>query len=143
MDKIRIKLVDGGKEPRYMTSGSACADCYARLSTEYIILLRGKRTLVPLGFCMELPKGYEAVIRPRSGNSKKGIDVALGTIDADFRGEVKANVINNSDEDFFIHNLDRICQIKIQRAEQFVFETVDELSETDRGNGGFGSTGVN
>jgi len=141
--KVKVKLVDGGKAPEYKHDDDACADCYARLSTEYIILLRGKRTLVPLGFCMEIPSGYEAVIRPRSGNSKKGIDVAIGTVDAGYRGEVMANVINNSDEDFFIHNLDRICQIKIQRAEQAVFETVDELSETDRGNGGFGSTGVN
>ena len=97
--------------------------------------------MVALGFCIELPKGYEAVIRPRSGMTKKGIDIALGTIDWDYRNEVMCQLINNSDGDFDIKNLDRICQMKIQKAEQFEFVQVDELSETDR-KGGFGSTGV-
>ncbi len=139
---INIKLIDGGKIPEYKHEDDACADCYARLPTENITVLKGKRTLVPLGFAIELPKGMEAVIRPRSGLSKKGIDIAIGTIDAGYRGEVMACVINNSNEDFVIHNLDRICQMKIQKAEQIAFEVVDELSDTERGEGGFGSTGI-
>ena len=139
---MKIKLFDGGKVPEYKTKGAACADCYARLPTESITIIKGKRALIPLGFAIELSVGYEAVIRPRSGLSKKEIDGVIGTIDADYRGEVMACLINNSDEDFVIHNLDRICQLKIQKAEQLNFEVVDELSETERGEGGFGSTGV-
>jgi dUTP pyrophosphatase len=139
--KVKIKFIDGGKLPEYKTEGAVCADCYARLSAPFISIPKGKRCLVNLGFAIELPVGYEAVIRPRSGLSKTGIDVSIGTIDWDYRGEVKACVINNTDGDFDIHNEDRICQIKIQKAEQFEFEKVDELSETKRGEGGFGSTG--
>ncbi len=140
---IKLKLIDGGKIPEYKTAEASCADCYARLPTENITIMKGKRTLVPLGFALELPKGMEAVIRPRSGLAKRGVDIAIGTIDSDFRGEVLANVINNSDEDFVIHNLDRICQLKIQRAKQYNFVEVNELSSTERGEGGFGHTGVN
>lgn len=139
--KVKIKIIDGGKLPEYKTEGAACADCYARLSAPFISIPKGKRCLVNLGFAIEVPEGYEAVIRPRSGLSKTGIDVAIGTIDWDYRGEVKACVINNTDGDFDIHNEDRICQIKIQKAEQFEFEKVDTLSETERGEKGFGSTG--
>ncbi|MBR1536007.1 MAG: dUTP diphosphatase [Treponema sp.] len=139
--EIKVKLVDGGKMPEYKTAGAACADCYARLITPFITIPKKSRVLVALGFCIELPKGYEAVIRPRSGMTKKGIDIALGTIDWDYRNEVMCQLINNSDGDFDIKNLDRICQMKIQKAEQFEFVQVDELSETDR-KGGFGSTGV-
>ena len=138
---VKIKLFDGGKMPEYKTEMAACADCYARLPTPSITLLAGKRTLIPLGFAIELPEGFEAVIRPRSGLSKKGIDGAIGTIDADYRGEVAACLSNNSGADYTIYNLDRICQMKIQRAERFGFERVDELSGTERGSRGFGSTG--
>ena len=139
--EIKVKLVDGGKMPEYKTAGASCADCYARLVTPFITIPKKSRVLVALGFCIELPKGYEAVIRPRSGMTKNGIDIALGTIDWDYRNEVMCQLINNSDGDFDIKNLDRICQMKIQKAEQFEFVQVDELSETDR-KGGFGSTGV-
>lgn len=139
---IKIKLLDGGKLPVYKTDGAACADCYARLPTESVTILAGKRTYIPLGFCIELPKEIEAVIRPRSGLSGDEIDVIQGTIDFDFRGEVKALVVNNKEEDFVIHNLDRICQMKIQEAKQYKFEIVSELSETERGTKGLGSTGV-
>lgn len=139
---VRIKLVDGGKMPEYKTKGAACADCHARLITPYVTIPKGARCLINLGFAIELPEGYEAVIRPRSGMTKKGIDVACGTIDSDFRDEVKCQIINNSGGDFDIHNLDRICQIKIQEARQVRFIPVEELSKTERGNNGFGSTGV-
>ena len=138
----KIKLIDGGKVPEYKTEGSSCADCYARLPTESVTIIKGKRVLIPLGFALELQECYEAIIRPRSGLTLKGIDVGIGTIDSDYRGEVMACVINNSDEDYVIHNLDRICQIKIQPTRQFNFEVVDELSKTERGESGFGSTGV-
>lgn len=140
---MNIKIFEGGKPPVYKHDDDACADCCARLPTGEITLLAGKRTLVPLGFAIELPSGFEAVIRPRSGLSKRGIDCAIGTIDAGFRAEVQACIINNSGDDFVIHNCDRICQLKIQPAEQVPFVVVDKLSETQRGDGGFGSTGLN
>ena len=138
---IRIKLLPNGITPVFKTEDASCADCWARIEKEVIIGV-GKRAKIPLGFCIELPKGYEAVIRGRSGLSSKGIDVAIGTIDADYRGEVMAMIINNSSNDFKISPNDRICQMKIQQAEQFDFEVVEELTETERGEGGFGHTGV-
>lgn len=89
-----------------------------------------------------MPKGFEAVIRPRSGLTSKKIDIGIGTIDCDYRGEVKACVINKSNEPFVIIKGDRVCQMKFQYAEQAKFKVVDELSDTERGAGGFGSTGV-
>lgn len=139
---IKISVVDGGKAPEYKTAGAACADCYARLLTPYIIIPAGSRCLINLGFRIELPSGFEAVIRPRSGLTKVAVDIGLGTIDCDYRGEVKACVINNTGHDYTVNNLDRICQMYIGPAKQYDFEIVDELSETVRGEGGFGSTGV-
>ena len=98
--------------------------------------------MIPLGFAIELPEGYEAVIRPRSGLMRKGIDELIGTIDSDYRGEVMACLVNNTEGRVKIYNGDRICQMKIQVAEQFSFKVVDRLSETERGEGGFGSTGM-
>lgn len=91
---IKVKVIDGGKLPEYKTEDAACCDCYSRLITPFITIPKGGRVLVNLGFALELPKGYEAVIRPRSGNSLKGLCIETGTIDADFRGEVKACVVN-------------------------------------------------
>ena len=139
---IKMKIVNGGKIPEYKSEMAACADCYARLPTPFITVLKGARCYINLGFCIELPAGYEAVIRPRSGLTKIGIDIEPGTIDADYRGEVKACLINNSGEEFKINNFDRICQMKIQKAEQFKFLPVVELTKTKRGEAGFGSTGV-
>ena len=142
--KIKIKLIEGGKMPEYKTSGAACADCYARINfnIDCIVIPPGCRALIPLGFAIELPEGYEAVIRPRSGLTSKYIDEAIGTIDCDYRGEVKGCIINNTGSEIRINNQDRICQMKIQEAKQFEFVQVEELSETERGNKGFGSTGV-
>lgn len=139
---IKMKIVDGGKMPEYKTAGASCADCYARLATPFITIPNRATTLINLGFAVELPKGYEMVIRPRSGLSSKGIVAAYGTVDSDYRGEVKACITNLSGGDFDIKNLERICQMKIQPTEQHEFIAVDELSETKRGKGGFGSTGV-
>lgn len=136
---VKVKLVEGGVMPVYKTKGAACADCYARLDVN---IPSGKRALVPLGFCIELPEGYEAEIRPRSGNSKNGVDVCIGTIDEDYRGEVMACVVNNLGEGLAVEKGSRVCQMKIQKAEQFKFIQVEELSETERGQGGFGHTGL-
>lgn len=137
--KIGIKLFNGGKIPVKQTSGAACFDCFAN---EDVTIAGKTRKLVKLGFGLEMPYCYEALIRPRSGLSKKGIDVALGTIDEDFKAEISANVINNTDEDFEVHKGDRICQIAIRSFEKIEFLQVKELSETERGQGGFGHTGL-
>lgn len=142
LPKIKIKLFDGGKLPEYKTSGAVCADCYTRLDEQKIVIPAGSRKLVPLGFAVELPYGYELVIRPRSGLTSKGIDCAIGTIDADYRGEVLVNVINTLADDFVIQNGERICQMAIRQVPEFEFVIVDELSETERGKCGFGSTGI-
>ena len=93
---VKVKLIEGGKTPEFKTKGAVAADCYARLS-EKITIQPKSRVLIPLGFVIELPEGYEAVIRPRSGLTSKCIDVAIGTIDFDYRGEVKVCLINNTD----------------------------------------------
>jgi len=136
---IKLKLFDGAKTPEYKTNGAACADCYSNADCS---LKPNETKLIPLGFALELPEGYEAQIRGRSGLAKKKINVALGTVDADYRGEVSAIVTNGSNDVFVINSGDRIAQMKIGIAPQYDFEIVDELSETERGCGGFGSTGV-
>ena len=138
---IKIKLIDGGKMPEFKTEGAVCLDCYARLAMSFVSIPANSRCLVNLGFAMELPKGYEAVIRPRSGLSKEGIDIAIGTIDWDYRGEVKACLINNTIGARTINNEERICQIAIREVPEIEFEVVSELSETNRDENGFGSTG--
>ena len=139
--KIKMKLFKGGILPVFKTEGAVAADCYAN-NEDAITIPSGKRALVPLGFAMELPNGYEAVIRPRSGLTSKGIDIGIGTIDCDYRGEVKACVINNSDAEFIVPGSFRICQIAIREVPETEFIIVNELSETERGSGGFGHTGV-
>lgn len=142
MVDVKIKIVKDGKLPCFKHEGDAAADCYARLPTEKITLLKGKRTLIPLGFCIEVPEEWEVQIRPRSGLSAKGIDVAFGTGDSSYRGEYMANVINNSDVDFDILNGDRICQMAIREVPKVSFYEVAELSETERVDKGFGSSGL-
>jgi len=142
MKEIRVKVYRNGKIPEYKTDGAACLDCYARLDVGEDIIPFNSRKRIPLGFAIELPEGYEAVIRPRSGMTAQGIDEAIGTIDCDYRGEVCACLINNSGIPFIVRNGDRICQLKIQKAETFKLVEADELSETVRGSNGFGSTGM-
>lgn len=139
--QVKIKLIDGGKIPEYKTKGASCFDCYARLAADEIEVPAGKRVLVNLGFCLGLPDEYEAVIRPRSGYSKQSVDIAIGTIDSDYTGEVKACVVNNTGGTLEIKNGERICQMKIQKSERFSFKIVEELEDTERGDGGFGHTG--
>ena len=138
--KIKLKLVDGGRLPEFKTDGAVCADCYSRCE-EPIEIKSGERKLIPLGFAVELPKGYEMVLRPRSGMSKNGIDATIGTIDFDYRGEVMVCIINNMDKAIAVENDTRICQCAIRQVPETEFEVVSELSETNRGENGFGSTG--
>ncbi len=130
--------------PTYATPLSAGMDLRANL-TEPIVLKPLARCLVPTGLYIALPEGYEAQVRPRSGLAiKKGITVlnSPGTIDADYRGEVCVILVNLSTEDFIIEDGERIAQMVIARHEQVNWECVDELTETLRGAGGFGHTGV-
>ena len=139
---VKIKIFDGGKKPEYKRIGDACLDCYSRIDSGALVIPSGERTLISLGFALELSPDYEAVIRPRSGLTSKCIDIGIGTIDSNYRGEIKACVINNSLDDFEIKNGDRICQLAIRKVPEIIFEVVDKLSETERGEKGFGSTGV-
>lgn len=130
--------------PAYATPLSAGMDLRANLN-ESIVLRPLQRCLVPTGLYIALPAGYEAQVRPRSGLAiKRGISVlnAPGTIDADYRGEICVILINLSGEDFVIEDGERIAQMIIARHEQVAWEEVDVLSETERGAGGFGHTGV-
>ncbi len=136
---------DGLKLPAYETVLAAGADLRAAVSDSVpMVLTPGERALVPTGFCMALPAGYEAQIRPRSGLAYKHGITCLntpGTIDADYRGEVKVLLINHGQEPFTIHRGERIAQMVVSPITQPEFIEVDVLSETDRGAGGFGSTG--
>lgn len=136
---IKIKLFGNGKVPVRKTSGAACFDCFANKS---LVIKKGSREKVPLGFGLELPYLFEAVIRPRSGLTLKGIDSAIGTIDEDFRAEISAVVINNSDNDFEVKEGDRICQLAIRRYDKIGFDIKKSLNNTERGADGFGSTGT-
>ncbi len=129
--------------PSYATPESSGLDLRAALETP-VVLEPGQRTLIPTGFQMALPRGYEAQIRPRSGLAlKHGITMlnTPGTIDADYRGEVKVLAINLGDESFEIGHGDRIAQMVIAPVTRGVVTAVDELPDSERGEGGFGSTG--
>ncbi|WP_127140473.1 dUTP diphosphatase [Flagellimonas marinaquae] len=142
--KIKIINKSGHKLPHYETLASAGMDLRADLESP-ITLKPLERAIVPTGLFMELPVGYEAQVRPRSGlAAKKGITVlnAPGTIDADYRGNVGVILVNLSNEDFTVENGERIAQMVIAKHERAEWEEVETLSETDRGEGGFGSTGT-
>ena len=143
---IKIKIVNKGNQPlpEYATPQSAGVDLRANID-EPIELKPLNRTLIPTGLHIALPEGYEAQIRPRSGLAiKKGITClnTPGTIDADYRGEVGVILINLSAETFIVNPGERIAQMIINKFEQAEFELVEELDETERGEGGFGHTGV-
>ncbi len=130
--------------PSYETALAAGADLRAALGRTPMVLEPGQRGLVPTGFCMALPAGFEAQIRPRSGLAFKHGLTCLntpGTIDADYRGEVKVLLINHGAEPFTIYHGERIAQMIIAPVVQANFKAVSQLSETRRGSGGFGSTG--
>ncbi len=145
-EKIIVKCIaeKGAILPAYQTIGSAGADVCALLD-ETVCLKPGMRQMIPTGLRFEIPLGYEIQMRPRSGLALKyGVTCvnSPGTIDSDYRGEVKVILINLGQEDFIINNGDRIGQVVLAPVYQAEFTIVDELSDTERGIGGFGSTGV-
>ena len=143
---MTVKIINKSDNnlPAYETSSSAGMDLRAYLPEGPITLKPMQRTLVPTGLFMEIPEGYEGQVRPRSGLAiKHGITVlnTPGTIDADYRGEVKIILVNLSDTDFVINSGERVAQIVFAKCEQMEVLSVETLSETERGAGGFGHTG--
>ena len=145
---MKVKVVNKSTNalPAYETKNSAGMDLRAYLPDGPITLQPLQRAMIPTGLFIEIPEGYEGQVRPRSGLAiKYGITVlnTPGTIDADYRGELKQILINLSDQPFVINNGDRIAQIVFARCEQAEMIEVETLSETERGTGGFGHTGKN
>lgn len=146
--KVKLKALEnavGLKLPTYATEQSAGMDLSAALE-EALELGPGERAMVPTGLSIALPAGYEAQVRPRSGlAAKHGVTVlnSPGTIDADYRGEIKVILINHGQEPFTIERGMRIAQMVVERYETVGWEIVEDLDETERGAGGFGSTGTN
>jgi dUTP pyrophosphatase len=143
---MQIKIINKSAHalPNYETLASAGMDLRANIATP-ISLKPLDRAIVPTGLFIELPIGYEAQVRPRSGlAAKKGITVlnSPGTVDADYRGEIGVILVNLSQEDFVVENGERIAQLIIAKHERADWIAVEELTETSRGAGGFGSTGV-
>lgn len=143
---LKIKVVNKGHQPlpQYATAQSAGMDLRANID-EPIVLKPLERRLIPTGLHIALPEGFEAQVRPRSGLAlKKGVTVlnTPGTIDADYRGEIGVVLINLSQDDFVVEDGERIAQMVIARHEQGEFIAVDVLDETERGEGGYGHTGV-
>ena len=145
MTKIQIKkLSTEVLTPKYETSGSSGMDIAAYIERD-IIINPGEKALIPTGFSLSVPRGYEVQIRPRSGLAvKKGVTVlnTPGTIDSDYRGEIKVILINLSKDEFSVKNGERIAQMVVCPIKQVIVEEVKELTETIRGIGGFGSTGT-
>ena len=143
---VQIKVVNKGNQPlpKYQTSQSAGMDLRANIDAP-VLLKPLDRKLIPTGLHIALPEGYEAQIRPRSGLAiKKGITIlnTPGTIDPDYTGDVGVILVNISNEDFVVQPGDRIAQMVINKFEQAEFEVVEELDETERGEGGYGHTGI-
>lgn len=142
--KLKIVNTSDNPLPEYETTGSAGVDLRAQLQ-EPVMLKPLQRALIPTGLYIELPEGHEAQVRPRSGLAlKKGVTVlnSPGTIDSDYRGEIKVIMINLSNETTVINTGERIAQLIVAKFEKVQFKEVDELNETERGEGGFGHTGV-
>ena len=142
---LKIKKINSNAIiPQFMTKHSAGMDIYTCI--EHTVTIKPmERVLIPTGIAVSIPKGYELQIRPRSGLAiKYGITLlnTPGTIDSDYRGEIKIILINLSNENFIVNHGDRIAQMVLNKVEKINFELVDNLDETDRGTGGFGSTGV-
>lgn len=147
MEKLKLKLTieAGVTQPKYMTEGSAGMDVSAYIK-ESVIIEPMKRALIPTGIKMEIPLGYEIQVRPRSGLAAKyGITLVNtpGTIDSDYRGELKIILINFGEESYTINNGDRIAQLVLQKVYRAEIEVCNELEETLRSEGGFGHTGKN
>lgn len=146
MNKIQIQIINKSKYPlpTYQTQGAAGMDLCANIN-EAIIIKKGKIKLIPTGLFIALPLGYEAQIRSRSGMTlKHGVVVAngVGTIDCDYRGEIQVILINLGEKDYTIRPGERIAQMVINEYTRAVFEEVEVLDDTDRGEGGFGHSGI-
>lgn len=145
MIDVKIKyLSDKATEPRYATDGSLGMDLSAALS-EPVVIKPGERVAVPTGIAIQIPDGWGAFVFPRSGLSlKSGITMCncVGVIDTDYTGELKAAVINVSDKEFTVNSGDRIAQLVFLPVEKARLVSAEELDDTDRGDGGFGSTGI-
>ena len=147
--KLNVKTLEhfeGLELPAYQTAGSAGLDLPAAVPADApVVIAPGEWKLIPTGICIALPEGYQAQIRPRSGlAAKKGISCVNtpGTVDADYRGELRVNLINHGKEPFVVQRGERIAQMVIGQFTQISWNPVDALDETARGQGGFGSTGV-
>lgn len=141
MPTVRIKINPEGKLPEYQTEHASGADAFSAADA---ILEPGAVALVPTGLFLEIPQGYEVQVRPRSGLAlKHGVTVlnAPGTIDADYRGEVKIILVNHGKAPFHIKKGDRIAQLVAHKVERMTFEKTEKLEDSARGHGGFGSTG--
>lgn len=141
-----VKVINKSSNPlpEYETSGSAGMDLKAHLEAP-VVLKPLQRVLIPTGLFLSIPKGFEGQIRARSGLAiKHGISLVngIGTIDSDYRGELKIILINLGSEDFVVNNGDRIAQLVLTKYERVEFEIVEDLDETNRGKGGFGHTGL-
>lgn len=143
---MKVKVINNSNLslPEYKTQGSAGMDLRASLEAP-VVLKPLTRELIPTGLFLSIPEGYEGQIRGRSGLAiNNGISLAngIGTIDSDYRGEVKVILINLGNEDFIVNNGDRIAQLVLTKYERIEFEAVEDLDDTTRGDGGFGHTGV-
>ena len=145
MSKLKVQIINKSSNPlpEYATEGSAGVDLRANLS-QAVTLKPMERLLIPTGIFIELPENYEAQVRPRSGLAiKHGLTClnSPGTVDSDYRGELKVILVNLSAEEHTIQHGDRIAQMVVSRVERVKWKVVDEISETGRGKGGFGHTG--
>ena len=144
MVEIKLKMLEGAKAPEYQSSGAAGADLYSLLE-EDVIIHPGSTVLVPTGVFIQIPLGYEAQIRPRSGLAlNNGITLlnTPGTIDSDYRGEIKVIMINLGKNNFTVTNHMRIAQMIFSRVYRGNFQQTSELNDTERGSKGFGHTGI-
>lgn len=150
MKQVKVKLADcNSKLPVYAKDGDSCADLYANViltdggRSNSIVIEPGARKLIKTGVSIQMPVGYEAQVRPRSGLAyKDGIYVHFGTIDNKYRGDVGVLIFNLGDKDFVVNHGDRVAQLAIVPIQQFDFVEVFDIEETERGAGGFGHTGV-
>ncbi|HNZ57805.1 MAG: Deoxyuridine 5'-triphosphate nucleotidohydrolase [Syntrophorhabdaceae bacterium] len=147
MERLRVLISkrEGAQLPAYETIAAAGMDLVAFIDKD-IVLKPGERVLIPTGILVGIPEGFEAEIRPRSGLALKyGVTIlnAPGTIDSDYRGEIKVILINLGNMDFIVRNGDRIAQMVFKNVVRVSWEVVEELPETKRNKGGFGSTGIN
>ena len=143
-ENMKVRIKTRVYIPEYKSDGAAGMDIRALLPSGSCIIFPGQIEIIPTGISLELPKGYEAQVRARSGLSTKhgiGIVSGVGTIDSDYRGEIGVPLINWGTEPFTVNDGDRIAQLVVARCEKVEFVVVDELTETERGTGGFGSTG--